>query len=78
MSNYPMGAKDDPRAPYNEPLNEDVDFNVSVICDITKTISMPNDGSGDDNEVKYKLSNEVREELEKQNFNVSEIIVIKE
>lgn len=31
MDNYPLGAKDDPNAPYNEPLTEKVTVYVEAI-----------------------------------------------
>lgn len=30
MSNYPLGAKDDPTAPYNEPLTKEDTYNFEV------------------------------------------------
>jgi hypothetical protein len=35
MDNYPVGAKDDPRAPYNEPLTKDEPCDVSISFSFT-------------------------------------------
>ena len=38
--NYPMGAKDDPRAPWNEQINTDkeIEVEVTIICECCRNI----------------------------------------
>ena len=77
MSNYPAGAKDDPRAPYDEPLLLEEDFNVSVCCDIGVTAEVP-EGTTDFSEVEDRIKKDVSNLLEKQNFVVYEVIITHE
>ena len=37
MSNYPLGAEHDPRAPYNQRENEDIEIDVEVTLTLKKT-----------------------------------------
>ena len=44
MSNYPLGAKDDPRAPWNEKANRTKRLKVEVVLTVSKcTLKVPVD-----------------------------------
>lgn len=77
MSNYPAGAKNDPRAPYNEPLTRKVNFNISIVCDIDKSVDIPEDIK-DYSSYEYDLRSDIVKLLENQGFLVSEIIITNE
>lgn len=77
MSNYPAGAKNDPRAPYNEQLTRRVNFNINIVCDIDKSIDIP-ENIRDYSSYEYDLRSEIVELLENQGFLVSEIVIVNE
>lgn len=39
--NYPPGAANDPRAPYNEDELEEIDVTISITCSKSTTIHVP-------------------------------------
>lgn len=72
MSNYPLGAINDPRAPYNESLTEYKDFTVEVSVELgtmIKVISEVDENGYVDTE---DFRNNVIKEL-KQKYNIDEI-----
>ena len=71
MSNYPLGAINDPRAPYNESLIEYKDFTVEVSVELgtmIKVISEVDENGYVDTE---DFRNNVIKEL-KQKYNIDE------
>lgn len=67
MSNLPLGAENDPRAPWNEEEPETVDFNSTVTIIISKEISFQIEEGLD----RSDINNSVIEEL-KKDFNIEE------
>lgn len=41
MDNYPLGAANDPRAPYNQPDSEPIDTDVIVLYSMSKSLTIP-------------------------------------
>lgn len=78
MSNYPAGAKDDPKAPYNEDLTEERDFYTSVIISLpVKIDALP---IVNDSVLIEQIKADISKELLKLNEDISidNIIVIRE
>lgn len=67
MSNLPLGAENDPRAPWNEEEPETVDFNSTVTIIISKKISFQIEEGLN----RSDKNNSVIEEL-KKDFNIEE------
>ena len=67
MSNLPLGAENDPRAPWNEGEPETVDFNSTVTIIISKTISFQIEEGLN----RSDKNNSIIEEL-KKDFNIEE------
>lgn len=42
-SNYPLGAENDPNAPYNEPTTQSIEIDVAVNINITKVFTITTD-----------------------------------
>lgn len=78
MSNYPAGAKDDPRAPYNEDLTEEREFYASIIISLpVKIDALPR---VKDDVLIEEIKTSISKELLKFNndINIDNITVIKE
>lgn len=79
MSNYPIGAKDDPRAPYNEELSETREYYTSIVLSCPKNLqvlkSCPKDRAVE--KVKEELSKELKP-LTDKDWNIDEMVVIEE
>lgn len=58
VGDYPIGAKNDSRAPYNESLNKEIIVCVSLILDGEVTISIPENTS--ESETKYLLDKHIK------------------
>lgn len=78
MSNYPAGAKDDPRAPYNEDLTEEREFYASIIISLpVKIDALPR---VNDSVLIEQIKADISKELLKLNetINIDNITIIKE
>lgn len=64
MSNYPLGAANDPRAPYNEPLTKWETMKVEVSADLGTVveveIEVDEDGYFDTENLRTIVSNRLR------------------
>lgn len=78
MSNYPAGAKDDPRAPYNEDLTEEREFYANIIISLpVKIDALPR---VNDSVLIEQIKADISKELLKLNetINIDNITIIKE
>lgn len=76
MSNYPLGAKDDPNAPYNEPLNKEHKRFVSVTISFYDTAYLPEDAT--EEQIKDELFSHIYNSKIPKEFDIDEFIILDE
>lgn len=75
MCNYPMGAANDPDAPYNQPLDRDIQVEVNVEIGTFVTITLPQYQEGDlvvinEDELKEAVEQAVKDKLNIDNDDI--------
>lgn len=77
---YPLGAYNDPNAPYNEPVIPEEDFEVTVSQTLSKTVTITTDKYipefDDETRKKYMDTSEIdwKNEYKEQHFSIQELL----
>ena len=73
MSNYPLGAKDDPRAPWNEkPIRAEV-IEVEVVLTVSRNVSLKVPIDADVLDISIAVDNYVNNVYDNEDWGVNEI-----
>ncbi len=59
MSNYPLGAKDDPRAPWNEKPTRTEEIEVEVVLTVSKNVTLKVPVDADNMDINVAVGNYV-------------------
>lgn len=59
MSNYPLGAKDDPRAPWNEQPVKTEEIEVEVVLTVSKNVTLKVPVDADNMDINVAVGNYV-------------------
>ena len=74
LDNYPPGAANDSRAPYNEPLNAEHKRFVSVTISYYDKVYLPEDAT--EEQIKEELRDRIYNNVFPNEFNIDEFIVL--
>lgn len=73
MSNYPLGAKDDPRAPWNEkPIKMD-EIEVEVVLTVSRNVTLKVPIDADVLDVSIAVENYVNNVYDNEDWTVNEV-----
>lgn len=73
MSNYPLGAKDDPRAPWNEkPIRMD-EIEVEVVLTVSRNVTLKVPIDADVLDVSIAVENYVNNVYDNEDWTVNEV-----
>lgn len=76
LDNYPIGAANNPSAPYNEPLNKEHKRLVSVTISYYDTAYLPEDAT--EQQIKDELYNHVYNSNIPKEYDIDEFVIIEE
>lgn len=74
--NYPLGAANDPAAPYNEPLLVEHKRFVSVSISFEVTIRAPKEAS--EKEIRTKICDDIHNNIIPKNYDIDELVILKD
>lgn len=74
MSNYPLGAKYDPSAPYNQPSDIKYKRFVSLTISYYDTIEAPPDLN--EEEIKSLFIEKIKEAIKDREIDIDELIIL--
>ena len=73
MSNYPLGAKDDPRAPWNEKPIRTEEIEVEVVLTVSRNVSLKVPIGADIMDISIAVDNYVNNVYDNEDWTVNEI-----
>lgn len=74
MNNYPLGAKEDPNAPFNEPLNKVETRYVSVTLSFETKVSVSPDAT--ENDIYNMIEKEIKSGRLPKKYDIDELVIL--
>lgn len=74
MNNYPLGAKEDPNAPFNEPLNKVETRYVSVTLSFETKVRVSPDAT--ENDIYSMIEEEIKSGRLPKKYDIDELVIL--